>query len=97
MVCVDPRKLDSALAGRRFDRRFLRELPGGVDHCGENGEFHTFVHAGPIFDVPIGCEVGRVVHRGGFAFCDVRRGNAQATGPSRSVRARASESGAGSR
>jgi len=40
--------------------------------CGENGEFHTFVHAGPVFAEPVGCEVGEVSVRDGFAFCDVR-------------------------
>jgi uncharacterized protein (TIGR00290 family) len=72
VVSVDPGRLDPAFAGRRFDQRFLCELPRGVDHCGENGEFHTFVHAGPIFDVRIECEVGRVLRRDGFAFCDIR-------------------------
>jgi uncharacterized protein (TIGR00290 family) len=71
LVCVDPRQLDASFAGRRFDRRLLADLPDGVDPCGENGEFHTFVHAGPIFSSPIGCELGEVVERDGFVFCDV--------------------------
>jgi diphthamide synthase (EF-2-diphthine--ammonia ligase) len=70
-VYVDPRQLDPAFAGRRYDERLLSELPAGVDPCGENGEFHTFVHAGPIFSEPIAVEVGEVSMRDGFAFCDV--------------------------
>ena len=71
LVCVDPRHLDWSFAGRSFDDELLRDLPDGVDPCGENGEFHTFVHAGPIFDQPIPVEVGERTVRDGFAFCDV--------------------------
>jgi uncharacterized protein (TIGR00290 family) len=71
LVCVDPRTLDSSFAGRRYDERLLAELPAGVDPCGENGEFHTFVHGGPIFAEPIACETREVVERDGFAFCDL--------------------------
>jgi uncharacterized protein (TIGR00290 family) len=71
LVCVDPSKLDGSFAGRRFDRKLLADLPASVDPCGENGEFHTFVHAGPIFSAPIACELGEVVERDGFVFCDV--------------------------
>jgi uncharacterized protein (TIGR00290 family) len=71
LVCVDPRKLDPSFAGRAFDEQLLADLPASVDACGENGEFHTFVHAGPIFSAPIPCETGEVVERGGFVFCDV--------------------------
>jgi uncharacterized protein (TIGR00290 family) len=71
LVCVDPRQLDPSFAGRAFDDELLSDLPENVDPCGENGEFHTFVHAGPIFDQPIPCEVGEVSIRDGFAFCDV--------------------------
>jgi uncharacterized protein (TIGR00290 family) len=71
LVCVDPRHLDPSFAGRPFDDRLLRDLPDGVDPCGENGEFHTFVHAGPIFDRPIQVEVGEVSVREGFAFSDL--------------------------
>jgi diphthamide synthase (EF-2-diphthine--ammonia ligase) len=49
LVTIDPRKLDRGFAGRRFDRDLLAALPAGVDPCGENGEFHTFVSAGPMF------------------------------------------------
>lgn len=71
LVCVDPTQLDACFAGRRFDHDLLAELPPEVDPCGENGEFHTFVHSGPIFDEPIRCELGEVVGRDGFVFCDV--------------------------
>ena len=71
LVCVDPLALDACFAGRRYDQRLLAELPLAVDPCGENGEFHTFVHAGPIFAQPIACAVGEVVERDGFVFCDL--------------------------
>ncbi|HEY1595665.1 MAG TPA: hypothetical protein VGF74_09740, partial [Thermoleophilaceae bacterium] len=53
LVCVDPAQLDPSFVGRAFDSSLLADLPAGVDPCGENGEFHTFVHAGPIFDRPV--------------------------------------------
>jgi uncharacterized protein (TIGR00290 family) len=71
IVCLNPRALDASFAGRAYDERLLADLPAGVDPCGENGEFHTFVHAGPIFTEPIACETGEVVEREGFVFCDV--------------------------
>jgi uncharacterized protein (TIGR00290 family) len=71
LVCVDPHLLDSSFAGRRYDERLLAELPPGVDPCGENGEFHTFVHGGPIFAESIACETGEIVERDGFVFCDL--------------------------
>jgi uncharacterized protein (TIGR00290 family) len=71
VVCVDPRALDSSFAGRPYDERLLTDLPSGVDPCGENGEFHTFVSAGPIFAEPISFESGKIVERDGFVFCDL--------------------------
>jgi uncharacterized protein (TIGR00290 family) len=71
LVCVDPTRLDASFAGRSFDRELLDDLPPTVDPCGENGEFHTFVHAGPIFRNPISCTPGEVVLRDGFVFCDL--------------------------
>jgi uncharacterized protein (TIGR00290 family) len=71
LVCVDPRHLDPSFAGRRFDAELLADLPPGVDPCGENGEFHTFVFAGPVFSASIGCRVGETVERDGFVFSDV--------------------------
>jgi uncharacterized protein (TIGR00290 family) len=71
LVCVDPGQLDPSFAGRAFDEALLADLPTTVDPCGENGEFHTFVHAGPIFDQPIPIEVGEISVRDGFAFCEI--------------------------
>jgi uncharacterized protein (TIGR00290 family) len=71
LVCVDPRQLDPSFGGRPFDAELLADLPPHVDPCGENGEFHTFVHAGPIFSAPIACQTGEIVERDGFVFCDV--------------------------
>lgn len=83
LTTVDPKKLPGELAGRRYDRRLLAELPEDVDPCGENGEFHTLVTHGPIFRVPIETEVGPRVERDGFVYCDVtlRSGGAQASSP----------------
>lgn len=71
LTCVDPRQLDASYAGRGFDRDLLADLPASVDPCGENGEFHTFVHDGPGFDHPLAVRVGDVVERDGFVFADV--------------------------
>jgi uncharacterized protein (TIGR00290 family) len=72
LVCIDPKKLPREFAGRDFDADLLRNLPAGVDPCGENGEFHSFVFAGPMFSEPIPVESGEVVERDGFVFADVR-------------------------
>jgi uncharacterized protein (TIGR00290 family) len=71
VVCVDPQRLEPAFAGRAFDEAFLTDLPPEVDPCGENGEFHTFVHAGPVLAHPVGCTVGKRIERDGFVFCDL--------------------------
>jgi uncharacterized protein (TIGR00290 family) len=71
ITCVDPSKLDRSFAGRDFDRAFLADLPAGVDPCGENGEFHSFVYAGPMFTRPIAVRNGEIVERDGFVFADV--------------------------
>jgi uncharacterized protein (TIGR00290 family) len=71
ITCVDPKQLDASFAGRMFDQSFLDDLPEGVDPCGENGEFHTFVYDGPMFKQPINIQVGEVVERDGFVFADV--------------------------
>ena len=70
-VCVDPRVLDSCFAGRVLDESFFADLPPGVDPCGENGEFHTFVFDGPIFRTPVRFATGEKVLRDGFWFCDL--------------------------
>ena len=71
ITCLDPRRLPQHLAGRRFDAHLLEELPAGIDPCGENGEFHTFACAGPMFSRPIAVEKGEIVTRDGFTFCDL--------------------------
>jgi uncharacterized protein (TIGR00290 family) len=71
LVCVDPRRLGREFAGRRFDTWLLDELPRQVDPCGENGEFHTLVSAGPMFAEPIDVRLGEIVERDGFVFADV--------------------------
>jgi uncharacterized protein (TIGR00290 family) len=71
LVCVDPKRLDASFAGRPFDADLLADLPQGVDPCGENGEFHTFVTDGPIFDRPVRCATGTTVTRDGLVFCDL--------------------------
>jgi uncharacterized protein (TIGR00290 family) len=71
LVCVDPSQLDASFVGRSFDASLLDDLPDSVDPCGENGEFHTFVHAGPVFDSRIEFSLGEAVMRDGFAFQDL--------------------------
>jgi uncharacterized protein (TIGR00290 family) len=71
LTCVDPRQLDGGFAGRAFDAALLDELPPSVDPCGENGEFHTFAWAGPMFDRPVPNAPGLVVEREGFVFADL--------------------------
>jgi uncharacterized protein (TIGR00290 family) len=70
-VCVDPCALDPSFAGRELDASFFADLPPGVDPCGENGEFHTFVFDGPVFKSPIAFRVGEKVLRDEFCFCDL--------------------------
>lgn len=74
VTCVDPRQVPPALVGRFYDESFLADLPAGADPCGERGEFHTFVFRGPGFSQPLDIEVGEVVERDGFVFCDVLPG-----------------------
>jgi len=75
LTCVDPRKLPSSFAGRAFDASLLAELPAQIDPCGENGEFHTCVTAGPMFARPLSVEAGETVERDGFVFTDVLLSN----------------------
>jgi uncharacterized protein (TIGR00290 family) len=69
--CVDPRVLDESFVGRELDESFLRGLPPGVDPCGENGEFHSFVFDGPNFAHPVPFTRGEAVRRDSFLFCDL--------------------------
>lgn len=70
LVCVNPRQLDRSFAGRRFDGELLADLPADCDPCGENGEFHTVVTAGPMFAAPIPIAIGDIVERDRFVFAD---------------------------
>lgn len=72
VVCVDPNKMSREFAARDLDEAFLRELPVGVDPCGENGEFHTCVYDGPMFREAVPIESGEVVERDGFVYADVK-------------------------
>ena len=71
-ICtLDLKKLPASIAGRRFDRRLLEALPTGIDPCGENGEFHSFVSAGPMLLHEIAVKTGETVERDGFAYTDL--------------------------
>jgi uncharacterized protein (TIGR00290 family) len=71
LVCVDPRQIDVSHCGAEFDDALLEALPATADPCGENGEFHTFVYDGPMFNRPIRARRGEVVEKSGFVFCDL--------------------------
>jgi diphthamide synthase (EF-2-diphthine--ammonia ligase) len=71
VTCIDLTKLDASNAGREYDGDFLNSLPAGIDPCGENGEFHTFVYDAPVFLSAIPVEVGERLERDGFVFADL--------------------------
>jgi uncharacterized protein (TIGR00290 family) len=81
VVCVNEKNLDESFVGRMIDKCFIDDLPNGVDPCGENGEFHSFVFDGPIFNKPINFKIGEKKYiykeykehdyKGGFWFCDL--------------------------
>jgi uncharacterized protein (TIGR00290 family) len=71
LVCIDLKQLPKEFSGRRFDRALLSELPAAADPCGENGEFHSCVAAGPMFDRRIRVRVGETIERDGFAYTDL--------------------------
>jgi uncharacterized protein (TIGR00290 family) len=73
LTCVDPRKVPAEFAGREWDAQLLRELPPGVDPCGENGEFHSFAYAGPVFKEEIQVEAGERVVRDGFVYAELTK------------------------
>ena len=73
LTCVDPKYLTKDFAGRKFDRTLLVDLPATVDPCGENGEFHTFACAGPMFSREIEVNHGEIVERDGFVFAEMQR------------------------
>jgi uncharacterized protein (TIGR00290 family) len=70
LACVDSKQLPSRFAGREFDEALLHDLPQETDPCGERGEFHTCVYAGPMFTAPVNLEAGEIVNRDGFVFAD---------------------------
>jgi diphthamide synthase (EF-2-diphthine--ammonia ligase) len=71
LVCLDPSQVDPSFAGRAYDESLLADLPASVHPCGENGELHTFLNAGPSFDHPIVIERGDGDARRAYVFCDV--------------------------
>jgi uncharacterized protein (TIGR00290 family) len=71
IATVDMTKMPASLAGRKFDAQLLDDLPAGVDPCGENGEFHTCVTAGPMFSHKLPVITGDRVERDGYAYCDL--------------------------
>ena len=71
LTCVDTEKLDRSFVGREFDEVLLSDLPEGVDACGERGEFHSFVYAGPMLDAVVRVAVGETVVRDQFVFADL--------------------------
>jgi uncharacterized protein (TIGR00290 family) len=79
LTCVDTEKLDASFAGREFDENLLAALPDGVDPCGEKGEFHTFIYAGPMLSADIPVSVGESVVRDQFVFADLTPAMVDAT------------------
>jgi len=71
IVCLDPRKIPASFAGRDLNAKLVDEFPPGIDPCGENGEFHTFVYDGPMFMHGIPVQNGETVTRDGFVFTDL--------------------------
>lgn len=71
IACVDTTQLDAAFVGRDFDATLLRDLPTSADPCAENGEFHTFAYAGPLFSAPLPIKVGAPFGEGRFRFADL--------------------------
>lgn len=71
LTCVDTEQLSAEFAGREFDAALLNDLPASADPCGEKGEFHSCVYAGPMFKAPLEIESGEIVRRDRFVFADV--------------------------
>jgi uncharacterized protein (TIGR00290 family) len=72
LACVDTEAIDASFAGRQIDQALLDDLPETADPCGEYGEYHSFVYAGPIFAQPIACRAGEIVRRTPrFNYCDI--------------------------
>jgi uncharacterized protein (TIGR00290 family) len=77
ITCVDKKALDASFAGREFDLPLLADLPPHADPCGENGEFHTFAYAGPMFSSPIPVTAGELRNEDRFVFADLLPAAAQ--------------------
>ncbi len=72
ITCIDSKVLDKNFVGRTFDKQLISELPSNIDPCGENGEFHSFVYSGPIFQNEISFTLGEVVSKDDrFYYCDL--------------------------
>lgn len=71
LTCIDPRKVPAEFAGREWDASLLNDLPAGIDPCGENGEFHSFCYAGPMFAAAIPVAAGERVLRDGFSYSEL--------------------------
>ena len=71
LTCIDPKLLAPKFVGKEFDEQLLSEFRPNIDPCGENGEFHTFVYAGPMFRHDLSVDVGEIVSRDGFVFADL--------------------------
>ncbi len=83
LTCVDTQQLDARFLGREFDEAFLADLPAGADPCGENGEFHSFVYAGPVLNQEIPVLLGETVVRDQFVFADLTRASSSRSRSSR--------------
>lgn len=70
LACIDTKQLPAQFAGRDFDAALLADMPTAADPCGERGEFHTCVYAGPMFSAPLALRAGEVVERDGFTYAD---------------------------
>ena len=71
LSCIDSQALEARFAGREFDSALLADLPASADPCGENGEFHTFAYAGPMFRAPIPIETGEIRTVERFVYADL--------------------------
>ena len=71
LTCIDSKLLATEFVGREFNEQLFSDLPPEIDPCGENGEFHTFVYAGPMLERNLSVEVGEIVSRDGFVFADL--------------------------
>jgi|SRR5579864_1407824 len=71
LACIDTKQISGDLAGREFDTQLLSELPPSADPCGENGEFHSFVYAGPMFNSPVQVVLGEIVQCEQFIYADL--------------------------